>query len=73
MLHDRLAGTQRLNLCLHLGVNLFDTNSILADDPEGMTILHDREYRVRAYRKADDRILIRGCRSRPETTRPLPR
>ena len=42
-------------------VNLFDTDSILAPDPEGMAILHDREYRVRAYRKADDRILIRGA------------
>ena len=36
-------------------MNLFDTDSILDDDPPGMTILHDREYRVRAYRKADDR------------------
>ncbi len=39
----------------------FDTGSILDADPPGMTILHDREYRVRAYRKADDRILIRGA------------
>jgi hypothetical protein len=42
-------------------VDLFDTNSILAPDPDGMAILHDREYRVRAYRKAPDRVLIRGA------------
>lgn len=42
-------------------MTLFDTNSILDDDPEGMAILHDREYRVRAYRKAPDRVLIRGA------------
>ena len=42
-------------------MDLFDTASILDADPEGMAILHDREYRVRAYRKADDRIVIRGA------------
>lgn len=42
-------------------MNLFDTNSILDADPPGMPILHDREYRVRAYRKAADRVLIRGA------------
>jgi len=42
-------------------VDLFDTDSILPPDPDGMAILHDREYRVRAYRKAADRILIRGA------------
>ncbi len=42
-------------------MDLFDTNSILADDPGEMAILHDREYRVRAYRKAADRVLIRGA------------
>jgi hypothetical protein len=41
-------------------VDLFETNSILTDDPDDMQILHDREYRVRAYRKAPDLILIRG-------------
>jgi hypothetical protein len=42
-------------------VDLFATDSIIDDDPDGMTILHDREYRVRAYRKAADRIVIRGA------------
>jgi hypothetical protein len=42
-------------------VDLFDTDSILPPDPDGMAILHDREYRVRAYRKAADRIVIRGA------------
>lgn len=38
----------------------FADDSILPPDPEGLSILHDREYRVRAYRLAADRILIRG-------------
>ena len=42
-------------------MDLFDTDSILDADPPGMPILHDREYRVRAYRKADDRVVIRGA------------
>lgn len=42
-------------------MDLFEINSILAPDPDGMAILHDREYRVRAYRVANDRILIRGA------------
>lgn len=42
-------------------MDLFETDSILQPDPEGMAILHDREYRVRAYRKAADRVLIRGA------------
>ncbi len=42
-------------------MDLFDTNSILDADPPGMPILHDREYRVRAYRKDHDRIVIRGA------------
>jgi len=40
---------------------MFATNSILPDQPEGLEILHDREYRVRAYRKAGDRLLIQGA------------
>ena len=42
-------------------MDLFDTDSILPPDPDDMAILHDREYRVRAYRKAADRIVIRGA------------
>jgi Protein of unknown function (DUF2889) len=37
----------------------FDRHEILADDPD-LEILHDREYRVRAFRK-DQNILIRGA------------
>lgn len=40
---------------------MFDTDSILDADPPGMPILHEREYRVRAYRKAADRVVIRGA------------
>ena len=48
----------------------FDTRSILPDDDDGyddiddvgeLDVLHDREYRVRAFRLADDRLLIRGA------------
>jgi len=39
---------------------MFATDSILPPTPEGLEILHDREYRVRAYRKAGDRLLIQG-------------
>jgi Protein of unknown function (DUF2889) len=48
----------------------FDTRSILPDDDAGydniadigdLDVLHDREYRVRAFRLADDRLLIRGA------------
>ena len=38
---------------------LFDRNEILPDDPD-LEVLHDREYRVRAFRK-DPNILIRGA------------
>ena len=46
--------------------DLFDTSTILPtspvdDDGEPMEVLHDREYRVRAFRKADDVLLIRGA------------
>ncbi|MGH9135098.1 MAG: DUF2889 domain-containing protein [Ilumatobacteraceae bacterium] len=49
----------------------FDTGSILPDphpggaddgyDTRDLDVLHDREYRVRAYRLAADRLLIRGA------------
>ena len=44
----------------------FDTASILPDAPldeqgRPLEVLHDREYRVRAYRKRDDLLLIRGA------------
>jgi hypothetical protein len=46
--------------------DLFAHDSILPADPMGvdgdpLEVLHDREYRVRAFRKADDVILIRGA------------
>jgi len=40
---------------------MFRTDSILPPDPEGLEVLHDREYRVRAYRVSDDELLIRGA------------
>jgi hypothetical protein len=43
------------------GVTYLATDSILPPDPEGLDVLHDREYRVRAYRMSSDRILIRGA------------
>ncbi len=40
----------------------FLTDSILPPEPEGaLPILHDREYRVRAYRLSADRLLIQGA------------
>jgi len=48
----------------------FDTRSILPDDDVGydgiddigeLDVLHDREYRVRAFRMSGDRLLIRGA------------
>lgn len=43
----------------------FDQGPILPPDPEGLDVLHEREYRVRAYRlPAEDggeRLLIRGA------------
>lgn len=41
--------------------DLFADDPILEADPEGLPVLHDREYRVRAYRMAPDRILLRGA------------
>jgi hypothetical protein len=42
-------------------VSTFATDSILPPDPDGLDVLHDREYRVRAYRASDDCLLIRGA------------
>ncbi len=40
----------------------FASDSILPEPPPGASmILHDREYRVRAFRSADDRIVIQGA------------
>ncbi len=44
----------------------FDSGPILPPDPEGLEVLHEREYRIRAYRlPADgeqvDRLLLRGA------------
>jgi hypothetical protein len=46
--------------------SLFDHTSILPDGPidgngRPLEVLHDREYRVRAFRKGDDLVLIRGA------------
>ncbi|HUF98157.1 MAG TPA: DUF2889 domain-containing protein [Ilumatobacter sp.] len=43
-------------------MNLFATDDILPPPPSAeLAVLHDREYRVRAYRLADDRLLIQGA------------
>jgi Protein of unknown function (DUF2889) len=42
-------------------VETFLSDSILPPAPEGLTILHDREYRVRAFRMTNDRLLIQGA------------
>jgi hypothetical protein len=46
--------------------DLFDDSTILPGDPVGddgapLEVLHDREYRVRAFRRTDDVIVIRGA------------
>lgn len=46
--------------------DLFDPASILPPDPvdadgKALPVLHDREYRVRAFRLSEDRVLIRGA------------
>lgn len=46
--------------------DLFDRSTILPPDPTDrdgnvLEVLHDREYRVRAFRKRDDLLLIRGA------------
>lgn len=40
---------------------MFRRDEILPPDPEGLEILHDREYRVRAFRLNDGQLLIRGA------------
>lgn len=40
---------------------MFATDPILPPDPEGVEVLHDREYRVRGYRISDDQLIIRGA------------
>lgn len=40
---------------------MFSTDPILPPDPDGLEALHDREYRVRAFRTADDNLLLRGA------------
>jgi hypothetical protein len=42
-------------------VSDFATDLILPPSPPGAAVLHDREYRVRAFRLADDRLLIQGA------------
>src|SRR5688572_3505135 len=46
-------------------MTLFDAGPILPPDPDGLDVLHEREYRIRAYRlphegDAGDRVLLRG-------------
>jgi hypothetical protein len=42
--------------------SLFATDSILPEPPDGAeAVLHDREYRVRAYRLGPERLLIQGA------------
>jgi len=40
---------------------MFRRDEILPPDPEGLEALHDREYRVRAFRLNDGQILVRGA------------
>jgi Protein of unknown function (DUF2889) len=40
---------------------MFLSDAVIPPDPDGFAVLHDREYRVRAYRLAADRLLIRGA------------
>ena len=39
----------------------FDTEPILPPDPDGVVVLHEREYRVRSYRLDGSRLLLRGA------------
>lgn len=41
-------------------MDLFASDSILPPEPD-LEVLHDREYRVRAYRKADDVLMLCGA------------
>ena len=40
---------------------MFRAGEILPPDPDGLEVLHDREYRVRAFALSPERILIRGA------------
>src|SRR6187431_1933845 len=40
---------------------MFRADEILPPDPDGLEVLHDREYRVRAFVLTPERILIRGA------------
>jgi hypothetical protein len=40
---------------------VFHADEIIPPDPDGLEVLHDREYRVRAFRTSSERILIRGA------------
>ena len=40
---------------------MFASDEILPPDPPDLEVLHDREYRVRAFQLGDDRVLIRGA------------
>jgi hypothetical protein len=40
---------------------MFRTDAVIPPDPDGLDVLHDRDYRVRAYKLADDRLLIPGA------------
>ena len=40
---------------------MFRSDEILPPDPDGLEVLHDREYRVRAFVLTPERILIRGA------------
>jgi hypothetical protein len=40
---------------------MFRSDEILPPDPDGLEVLHDREYRVRAFRISPERVLIRGA------------
>jgi hypothetical protein len=40
---------------------MFRADEILPPDPDGLEVLHDREYRVRAFVLSPERILIRGA------------
>lgn len=42
-------------------MTLFADDPILPPPPADCEVLHDREYRVRAFRRASDRILIQGA------------
>ena len=43
-------------------MTLFATDDILPEPPaDALEVLHDREYRVRAFQIADDRLLIQGA------------